>query len=115
MQLETEVENVKKELVKQQNRLLKPIWEKRKAILSKIPDFWLVAIGNHPVLAPLISYEDVEILNHLTSLHVDRNDDNPENYRITVTFSKNAYFKDTELVKTFKQSKDGESFASKTL
>ncbi|RUP52003.1 hypothetical protein BC936DRAFT_143705 [Jimgerdemannia flammicorona] len=47
MQLETEVENVEKELVKQQNRLLKPIWEKRKAILSKIPDFWSVAVTSN--------------------------------------------------------------------
>lgn len=60
-QLEIEIDNVEKELVKQQNKLLKPIWEKRKAILTKIKDFWPVAVGNHPILSNLMNYEDSEV------------------------------------------------------
>ncbi|RUS21051.1 hypothetical protein BC937DRAFT_93759 [Endogone sp. FLAS-F59071] len=100
-QLEIEIDNVEKELVKQQNKLLKPIWEKRKAILTKIKDFWPVAVGNHPILSSLMNYEDSEVINgYLESIHVEKNDDNPENYRITMTF---------------KQSKDGQVVASKTV
>jgi len=116
VQLEVEIDNVEKELVKQQNKLLKPIWEKRKVILTKIKDFWPVAVGNHPVLSSLMNYEDSEVINgYLESIHVEKNDDNPESYHITMTFSKNPYFKNSELVKTFKQSRDNQVVASKTV
>ncbi|KAG1436191.1 hypothetical protein G6F56_013663 [Rhizopus delemar] len=58
--LDKETENVMKDVMTYQRRLYVPIWEKRREMGRKIPNFWGIAIGNYPVFSVKASENDVE-------------------------------------------------------
>ncbi|KAL1918694.1 uncharacterized protein VTP21DRAFT_2716 [Calcarisporiella thermophila] len=98
-EIEKEMENVERDLVKQQIKLTGPIYKKRAEIVATVPKFWLQVLGNHPVTNQLIEHDDVEILEHLETLDVVRDEENPDNYKIELTFSENPFFTNKTLVK----------------
>ncbi|KAH8740586.1 hypothetical protein FG386_002168 [Cryptosporidium ryanae] len=64
----------------------KPIFEKRREIIEKIPKFWAKTISKHPVFIENMQDEDIDILEHLKDIELDDNLDDEGSYRIKLTF-----------------------------
>ncbi|MBA0821296.1 hypothetical protein Goarm_018163, partial [Gossypium armourianum] len=65
------------EVEQKYNEVRRPVYDKRKDIIKKIPDFWLTAFLSHPALGDLLTEEDQK------------------------NFNPNPYFEDSKLTKTF--------------
>ncbi|MBA0757288.1 hypothetical protein Gotri_020395, partial [Gossypium trilobum] len=59
------------EVEQKYNEVRRPVYDKRKDIIKKIPDFWLTAFLSHPALGDLLTEEDQKIFKHITSLEVE--------------------------------------------
>ena len=104
--------------VRQQTKLTKPLYEKRQAVVSKIPNFWpLVLEQAPPDIDEFIQPTDSAILlTALTGLSVSRfeiengNNGDPRSVAIRLEFSENEYFEDKVLEKKFwyRHDKDGD-------
>ncbi len=102
--------------VRQQVALTKPLYEKRAAVVSQIPNFWpLVFEQAPPDIDEYIQPSDSALLlSSLTSLSVDHfevgnSDGDPRSVAIKFEFSKNDYFEDEVIEKRFwyRRNKDG--------
>ncbi|KAG1462856.1 hypothetical protein G6F56_005425 [Rhizopus delemar] len=82
-----------------QRKVMTPIWEKRREIVKSIPNFWSTAIGNCTLFSEDISENDQKALDSLTDFHVEYNENNPKQCKITATFGKNDVFKNETLTK----------------
>nr|KJB06268.1 hypothetical protein B456_001G072000 [Gossypium raimondii] len=89
------------EVEQKYNEVRRPVYDTRKDIIKKIPDFWLTAFLSHPALGDLLTEEDQEIFKHITSLEVEDFKDLKSGYSITFNFNPNPYFEDSKLTKTF--------------
>ncbi|KAF9984886.1 hypothetical protein BGZ75_003543 [Mortierella antarctica] len=107
--LATATSKVEIELANKRAELMLPIFEKRRAILAKIPKFWSVVCQNRA----LLSADDIPIFDHLTDIWVQHDTKDSRNYDITFTFKENPYFTDKELVKKI-TIKDDEPVAAPT-
>ncbi|KAL6053778.1 hypothetical protein QOT17_017802 [Balamuthia mandrillaris] len=89
-------------------------FEKRQALLRKIPKFWSVAFLNHPMIEDLATPEDQQALEALTEINVEEHNDK-EDFKIVFTFDKNPYFSNKTLWKEVRFNEEGfpEIFASK--
>ncbi|KAL6066866.1 putative Nucleosome assembly protein (NAP) [Balamuthia mandrillaris] len=89
-------------------------FEKRQALLRKIPKFWSVAFLNHPMIEDLATPEDEQALEALTEINVEEHNDK-EDFKIVFTFDKNPYFSNKTLWKEVRFNEEGfpEIFASK--
>ncbi|KAI8802879.1 hypothetical protein BJ742DRAFT_683743 [Cladochytrium replicatum] len=67
---------------------------------SGVPQFWLTVLKNHPQIAEQITERDEEALKSLTDIKVEFLDGNP-GFKLTFSFSENAFFTDSELTKTY--------------
>ncbi|KAF9288232.1 hypothetical protein BGZ68_000623 [Mortierella alpina] len=101
------------ELANKRAELMRPIFEKRRAIIAKIPKFWSVVCQNHEAMGAMLSPDDLPILEHLTDIWVQHDTKDSRNYDITFTFSENPYFTDKELVKKI-TIKDDEPVSTST-
>ncbi|KAI8143808.1 hypothetical protein BJV82DRAFT_609525 [Fennellomyces sp. T-0311] len=99
---------VAREVENYTRKLMVPIWEKRRGVIKKIPNFWAQAIGNSPIFSMDASDSDVEALENLTDFHVEYDESRPDYRKITATFSKNDVFKNETLTKEFIINDDGE-------
>ncbi|CAO3669123.1 unnamed protein product [Rhizopus stolonifer] len=106
--LDKETENVMKDVMTYQRRLYVPIWEKRREMGRKIPNFWGIAIGNYPVFSVKTSENDVEALDSLIDFHVEFDEAKPDYRKVTATFKKNRVFKNETLIKEFNVNLKGE-------
>lgn len=66
----------------------KPWFEKRQAIIEKVPGFWCHTFQNHPAL--YIINEDIAILEHLKRIDLDDNLDDTGSYKISFVFDEGA-------------------------
>ncbi|KAG0304662.1 hypothetical protein BGZ98_005204 [Dissophora globulifera] len=87
------------ELLQKRVELLSPIWEKRRALIAKIPKFWSTVVQKHDALAQMVEEVDLPILEHLTDVWVKHDSKDARNYEIIFTFSENPHFKNKTLVK----------------
>lgn len=105
------------ELVKEQNdaeerifeyslTLLKPIYEKRRVLVSTIPSFWTAVLEASELLAEYITYEDTEAIDSLREVHIDWDTDNVKNFTISLGFDENPYFESTVLKKSFEYNSE---------
>ncbi|KAG0050249.1 hypothetical protein BGZ83_004991 [Gryganskiella cystojenkinii] len=92
-------EKVELELANKRNELMLPIFEKRRAIIAQIPNFWTSVFMNNMSLTQVIEPTDIPVLEHLTDVWVKHDHKDARNYDITFTFSENPYFTNKELVK----------------
>ncbi|WBW73548.1 CENP-A histone disassembly chaperone Ccp1 [Schizosaccharomyces osmophilus] len=87
------------EILRKQNELFKPLFEKRRDILKNIRNFWVVvleAAGDE--ISQYITPEDSILLEKLENIYVERYDkEDPRNVRITLTFQSNDYLEDDNL------------------
>lgn len=86
----------------------KPLLEKRKQVVSKIPGFWLQALANTPA-AGLINDKDAEVFQYLKDISViEPTDDEADkakaddDFKIVFTFDKNPFFANKQLWKEVK-------------
>lgn len=79
-----------------------PLLVQRREEISKIPDFWVTAIGNHPFTdQDAWTGGDSEILQFLDSVDLEDNLDDNGSYRITFKFNDtNPFFSNSELVRS---------------
>lgn len=69
-----------------------------------VPYFWLTAMQNLPAIADMISERDVEVLEHLINVKMEYID--KPGFKLIFEFSKNEFFKNKELVKTYYYQKE---------
>ncbi|CAD2213765.1 nucleosome assembly protein 1-like 1 [Angomonas deanei] len=86
-----------------------PALEKNEAALLKaaedpnggIPGFWLGALMNSNEVGGIITERDVDALKHLTNIEMRNLDGEPGSFALVFTFSKNEYFTNETLTKTY--------------
>jgi hypothetical protein len=70
--------------------------EERNTMVQNIPDFWSIALLNHPLLQSVMETKDMEAFRFLTELVVHRNADKRE---IIFKFSDNPFFENSSISK----------------
>eukprot|EP00475_Leptophrys_vorax_P000759 TRINITY_DN10415_c0_g1_i1.p1 TRINITY_DN10415_c0_g1~~TRINITY_DN10415_c0_g1_i1.p1 ORF type:complete len:274 (-),score=57.22 TRINITY_DN10415_c0_g1_i1:221-988(-) len=90
------------------NMIRRPVYDRRTAVLDKVPDFWRTVIVNHPILSSILSEEDIKVLEYLKALDVEDFKDVKTGYAIRFFFSPNPYFSNAELSKTYRYTPDGD-------
>ncbi|KAG8892558.1 hypothetical protein FRC01_014097 [Tulasnella sp. 417] len=101
-------------LIKEQDRVeiiidrlaekkLAPIYEKRRAVVSKIPKFWAMAFGQHAELfAYLQNKEDQDAIGYLRDVNVTRDAQESRAFTLEFHFNENPYFSDSVLKKEYR-------------
>ncbi|KAI0884402.1 nucleosome assembly protein [Annulohypoxylon maeteangense] len=118
MDLEKEFDDVETEIIRQQVAMNKTLYEKRAALIAKIPNFWALVFEQAPPdLDQYIQPSDSAVLlSSLTSVSVSHFEienggkGDPRSVSIKFEFSENDWFEDKVLEKKFwyRVSKDGE-------
>ncbi|KAF1760726.1 hypothetical protein GCK72_008975 [Caenorhabditis remanei] len=83
------------------NKKRMPIYEKRKALTTKIDHFWQTAFLNHHLLSTAIPEEQEDLLGALRDLEVQEFEDIRSGFRIVMTFDQNEYFENTVITKSY--------------
>nr|CAD7446846.1 unnamed protein product [Timema bartmani]CAD7452654.1 unnamed protein product [Timema tahoe] len=96
------------------NKQRKPYFEKRNAIIKKIPNFWVTAFVNHPQISMVLEEEEEDCLHYLTKLEVEEFDDIKSGYRINFHFDKNPYFENSIITKEFHLGTSGDPASQST-
>jgi len=81
------------------NKLKKPCYEKRGALITKVPNFWGNVISNYPHFSMLVTDEENDCLAFLTTVEFEYFDKMEDGYRIKFFFRENPFFENEELVK----------------
>jgi template-activating factor I len=82
------------------NKLRRPHFEKRNALLKDVPNFWLTTLANHPMIAQLIEHaEDEDCLHYMTNLDVEELEDIKSGYNLKFYFAENPYIKNDLIVR----------------
>lgn len=113
-QIETEFEKELRALKRKYQELYSPLYAKRTEMLTQgdiisdngttVPQFWLQAMKNHPMLADMIEENDEAVLAYLQDVSADNfSTENSEKmgFSLTFTFAENPYFEPLNLVKTY--------------
>ncbi|ODM88680.1 Protein SET [Orchesella cincta] len=87
------------------NKLRKPYYDKRAAVIEKIPNFWVNAIVNHPQISMLVDEEEEDCLNFLKKLEVEEFENG---FRVKFIFDENPFFDNGELIKEFQLGPNSE-------
>jgi nucleosome assembly protein 1-like 1 len=66
-----------------------------------IPDFWVQALTQHPMIQQICTPEDEEALEALEDIRATAEDPNTPGFTLTFTFGENPYFSDRTLTKSF--------------
>jgi len=106
--LDQEENNKVIEITKHYNQQRNPHLAKRTEVISKVPDFWLTAFHNHPILGGLLVDEDFEIFKALLSLEVIEAEDVKSGFKISLTFKKNPFFTNKTLTKEYAYDEEGQ-------
>lgn len=71
---------------------------------SGIPDFWLIAMRNHPAFEEMITDKDAEVLSYVEDIVTEDlfdEDGDEEGYKIEFVFKENPFFNNKKLSVTF--------------
>ena len=96
------------------NKLRRPYYDKRNAIIQRIPKFWLTAFINHPQITAIIEEDEEDCLQYLNKLEVEEFEDIKSGYRIKLYFEKNPYFDNEFLIKEFHLGSSGDPASQST-
>ncbi|PWN43615.1 hypothetical protein IE81DRAFT_336978 [Ceraceosorus guamensis] len=110
--LKKEFSEVDAELQRQANKLSKPLYEKRDAIIAEIEKFWPNALQNCPHISSYFHDEDEAVFEHLTGISVTQSDKDPRESSVTFKFADNDFFGNKELTKKFTVKKDAPPLGS---
>lgn len=96
------------------NQLRRPHFEKRNALLKDVPNFWLAALANHPLIATMIqSAEDEDCLHYMVNVDVEELEDIKSGYNLKFYFAENPYIKNDLIVRELRHL-DNEEVVSET-
>ncbi|KAI8992125.1 hypothetical protein BDF20DRAFT_88533 [Mycotypha africana] len=101
MVLEEEAMKVSEQVQAYHRKLMAPIWEKRREMVKKIPNFWNQVFTNSTLSEMDPTDNDIEAIENLVDFHVEYDDNKPDYRKVTATFKKNNVFKNETLVKEF--------------
>ncbi|XP_059905886.1 SET nuclear proto-oncogene b [Gadus macrocephalus] len=90
------------------NKLRQPFYQKRSALIAKIPNFWVTTFVHHPQVAAILGEEDEEALQYLKRVEVAEFEDIKSGYRIDFYFGENPYFENKVLSKEFHLNETGD-------
>ncbi|CEG65763.1 hypothetical protein RMATCC62417_02476 [Rhizopus microsporus] len=96
--IQEETEKAREQLAIQERKLMMPIWEKRREIVKKIPNFYATALGN-TIFGMSPTEDDIEALENLTDFHVEFDDERPYYRKYIAKYKKNGVFKNEVLTK----------------
>ncbi|CAL8143385.1 unnamed protein product [Orchesella dallaii] len=97
------------------NKLRKPYYDKRAAVIEKIPNFWVNAIVNHPQISMLVDEEEEDCLHFLKKLEVEEFENVENGFRVKFIFDENPFFDNAELIKEFQLGPNTEPKSTSTL
>lgn len=121
---------VVRQICQQYNSLRAPHYASRAEVLKKLPKFWSTVCCNHPVLSPLLTVDDTEILQSLTdvppsessvvsmAVHqvvVKEYEDIQCGFRVELTFDENPFFEQRQLSKVITYDVHGHMIIDGTL
>lgn len=125
--IEHSFDQIDTQILSRQYLLTRPLYAKRRAAITKIPNFWPIALEQAPAeIDQFILPSDSEVLAALTSIELERPEvpsslpkdgdsedidayGQPRTFTLTFSFAPNDWFSDTALTKTFRyrRAKDG--------
>ncbi|KAI8354384.1 hypothetical protein B0O80DRAFT_450935 [Mortierella sp. GBAus27b] len=100
-------ERAELELANKRNELMLPVYEKRREVIAKLPNFWSIVIHKNGELLQLNEATDLPILENLTDVWVKYDPKDSRNFEIIFTFKENAYFSNKQLIKKVTYKDDG--------
>ncbi|ORY06335.1 NAP-domain-containing protein [Basidiobolus meristosporus CBS 931.73] len=113
LEVEQQLESIEEQMLEESAKLAAkyekikaPVYEKRKEVITSIPKFWATALSNHPILGSLLEEDDLEVLNHLVDITIEREEESANSHKLIMTFSENPFFTNTQLIKEFTVDKD---------
>ncbi|KAI5461147.1 hypothetical protein BGZ63DRAFT_385082 [Mariannaea sp. PMI_226] len=104
--LEDEMDDVETEILRQQDKLLRDIYKRRKEVIAKLPQFWPLVLEQAPMDIDeyIQSSDSAVLLSSLVNLEVERfelpNGD-PRSVSIKFEFKENEWFENKVLEKKF--------------
>lgn len=110
-------EQASEEILKVEQKYIKlrwPHYQKRSALIEKIPNFWVTTFVNHPQISALLSEEDEDALHYLTKVEVKEFDDIKAGYTISFHFKENPYFENSVISKEFHMNETGDPSSTST-
>lgn len=78
-----------------------PLYAKRREFTRQIPKFWPTVFDACELLSDYLNFEDLELLDCVKDLYVERSEDNPKNFTISLEFEPNKYLEDLKVEKKF--------------
>ncbi|KAF9535465.1 hypothetical protein CPB83DRAFT_841799 [Crepidotus variabilis] len=89
-------------LERQAQATLRPVYEKRRAVTKKIPNFWPVALMNHTLVGYHAQHSvDQTALTYLEDIWVEKDPKEHRCFTIEFHFKENPYFSDRVLKKEY--------------
>lgn len=81
------------------NKLRRPHFEQRNALLKDVPNFWVTCLNNHPTVNSLIENAEEDCLHYLVNLDVEELEDIKSGYNLKFHFRENPYIKNELIVR----------------
>ncbi|KAI8054699.1 hypothetical protein BDF22DRAFT_680579 [Syncephalis plumigaleata] len=78
------------------------LYKERAECVNKIDGFWSIVLQTAGVIDGLLMPGDEEAFSHLTGVMVERDESNPADFKIVLSFAENEFFTNTEISKSFK-------------
>ncbi|KAG8447767.1 hypothetical protein GDO86_015034 [Hymenochirus boettgeri] len=95
------------QLKRRYGHLRRPHIQKRSAIISTIPGFWVTAFLSHPQMSAMIDDRDEDTLSYMNNLQVEDFTHMKSSCKIEFYFNRNPYFKNEVLIKEFQYNSSG--------
>ncbi|XP_071076540.1 testis-specific Y-encoded protein 1-like [Desmodus rotundus] len=93
----------------------KPILERRRSVIQRIPGFWAKQIQNHPQISAIISDQDEDMLEYLLTVEVQELVGPKHRCRLKFFFRSNPYFLNEVIIKEYHVSLAGYRPTSSTI
>ncbi|CAK8675068.1 protein SET-like [Clavelina lepadiformis] len=110
-------EQASEEILKVEQKYVKlrwPLFQKRSALIEKIPNFWVTTFVNHPQISALLDEDDEDALHYLNKVEVQEFDDIKTGYTINFYFRDNPYFENDLISKEFHLNETGDPSSTST-
>lgn len=97
------------------NKLRRPHFEQRNALLKDVPNFWVTCLSNHSSIADLIeSPEDEDCLHYMINLDVEELEDIKSGYNLKFHFKENPYIKNDLIIREIRHLNSDEVLSKST-